>query len=101
MAEFADRDVDGLVEVAKTLVDSQPVAQVFPADDLARTFQKDLKQLQWLLLNPDFHTGAPQFARIEPDLKGAKPCSGCAPQLLHCILGPFSKSSISCGRQLV
>jgi hypothetical protein len=46
-------------------------------------FQQYLKYLQWLLLHPDFQSGAANLARLERNFKCSKPDDGVGPQWFH------------------
>jgi hypothetical protein len=52
-AELANRDVDGLIEVAKGFVGPQLVPQLIPAHRFPWMLKQDLQQLQRLLLHSD------------------------------------------------
>jgi len=52
-----------MVEVHESVGRPNPPLQLFPRDNLTRVFQKDLKNLEELLLQFDFHALLAQFAR--------------------------------------
>jgi hypothetical protein len=67
----------------KLFVGADSAAKFLPGDDFPRTFQQDLQQFQWLLLDPDSHTRFAHLTRQERDLIGSESHDRRLPQWFH------------------
>jgi hypothetical protein len=71
-AEFADRDINGVVEVAEALVGPDAGAQLFATDQRAGALQQELQDLEGLILELDATSGFTDLSGVEIGLKGSE-----------------------------
>ena len=63
--QLCDSDVDGLIEIAKTLIWPYSATQLFHRNNLAGVLQQYLQQLQRLLLHLDPYPCLAKFSGVE------------------------------------
>ena len=92
--QLCDSDVDGLIEIAKTLIWPYSATQLFPRNNFAGVLQQYLQQLQRLLLHLDPYTRLAKFSGVESNFVRPELYDGSMPQWLH--TAPSSERSLAC-----
>jgi len=72
LANAVDRRVQAVIEVNKSAVGPEPVAQLLARDNLPRTFQQLAENLKSLLPQPDLDAALPQLARAQIHLENSE-----------------------------